>query len=131
MRHTLLLNSSRFVDSSMARAHHSSSPQTAYGGAPASAMFATHARYKRESYRGSEFAPKILNEAGIRVVMKSDHPVLNSRHLVFEAQQAHYYGLPEEVRALGIHVAAGGLTTDAGRHVLRHVHPGECHGTGE
>jgi imidazolonepropionase-like amidohydrolase len=71
--------------------------KTAYGGAPASAMFAAHARYKRESYRGSEFAPKILHEAGIRVVMKSDHPVLNSRHLIFEAQQAHYYGLPEDV----------------------------------
>lgn len=65
-------------------------------------MFATHARYKRESYRGSEFAPKILNEAGIRVVMKSDHPVLNSRHLIFEAQQAHYYGLPEEVRTCAV-----------------------------
>ena len=29
-----------------------------------------NARYKRESYRGSEFAPKILAENGIRVVMK-------------------------------------------------------------
>lgn len=24
---------------------------------------------------------------------QSDHPVLNSRHLLYEAQQAHYYGL--------------------------------------
>jgi hypothetical protein len=70
--------------------------QTAYGGAPAAAVFAVKARYKRESYRGSEFAPKILHEAGIRVILKSDHPVINSRHLIFEAQQAHYYGLPEE-----------------------------------
>ncbi|EIN11328.1 composite domain of metallo-dependent hydrolase [Punctularia strigosozonata HHB-11173 SS5] len=66
----------------------------AYGHPPAIAMFATNARYKRESYRGSEFAPKVLAEAGLDVVMKSDHPVLNSRHLLFEAQQAHYYGLP-------------------------------------
>ncbi|KAG9316550.1 carbohydrate esterase family 9 protein [Chiua virens] len=78
---------------------------------PAVALFATNARYKREAYRGSEFAPRILAENGIDIVMKvliiddvvplfrteiyfqSDHPVLNSRYLLFEAQQAHYYGL--------------------------------------
>lgn len=69
----------------------------AYGGAPAIAMFATNARYKREAYRGSEFAPKILAQNGIKVVMKSDHPVLNSRFLLYEAQQAHYYGLDAEL----------------------------------
>ncbi|KAI5118175.1 hypothetical protein M0805_008416 [Coniferiporia weirii] len=69
----------------------------AYGHTPASAMFATNARYKRESYRGSEFAPKVLAENGIQVVMKSDHPVLNSRFLLYEAQQAHYYGLPDNI----------------------------------
>ena len=37
---------------------------------PAAAIFATNARYKREAYRGSEFAPKILAENGIQVVMK-------------------------------------------------------------
>ncbi|EPQ57395.1 carbohydrate esterase family 9 protein [Gloeophyllum trabeum ATCC 11539] len=66
----------------------------AYGHPPAIALFATNARYKRESYRGSEFAPRILADEGLQVVMKSDHPVLNSRYLLFEAQQAHYYGLP-------------------------------------
>ncbi len=25
---------------------------------------------------------------------QSDHPVLNSRYLLYEAQQVHYYGLP-------------------------------------
>ncbi|KAH0827801.1 hypothetical protein J3R83DRAFT_3426 [Lanmaoa asiatica] len=82
----------------------------AYNNTPAAALFATNARYKREAYRGSEFAPRILAENGIDVVMKvlkvgpmllysgltcsqSDHPVLNSRYLLFEAQQAHYYGL--------------------------------------
>ncbi|RDB24983.1 Imidazolonepropionase [Hypsizygus marmoreus] len=65
----------------------------AYGLTPAIAMFATNARYKREAYRGSEFAPRILAENGLRVVMKSDHPVLNSRYLLYEAQQAHFYGL--------------------------------------
>ncbi|KAF9012391.1 hypothetical protein BDQ17DRAFT_1419786 [Cyathus striatus] len=63
------------------------------GHPPAIALFATNARYKREAYRGSEFAPRILAEQGLQVVMKSDHPVLNSRYLLYEAQQAHYYGL--------------------------------------
>ncbi|KAI0253986.1 hypothetical protein BJV78DRAFT_1280411 [Lactifluus subvellereus] len=72
----------------------------AHGSPPAAAIFATQARYKREAYRGSEFAPRILAENGIRVVLKSDHPVINSRYLLFEAQQAHYYGLPENL-ALG------------------------------
>ncbi|CCO35688.1 hypothetical protein BN14_09806 [Rhizoctonia solani AG-1 IB] len=61
---------------------------------PAVALFATNARYKYEAYRGSEFAPKILHDNELKVVMKSDHPVLNSRYLLYEAAQAHYYGLP-------------------------------------
>jgi hypothetical protein len=40
------------------------------GGTPAAALFATNARYKREAYRGSEFAPRILADNGIKVVMK-------------------------------------------------------------
>ncbi|CED83667.1 Metal-dependent hydrolase, composite domain [Phaffia rhodozyma] len=64
-----------------------------YGITPTAAIFATNARYKRESFRGSEFAPKFLAENGINVAMKSDHPVLDSRYLVFEAAQAHHYGL--------------------------------------
>ncbi|KAJ7154776.1 carbohydrate esterase family 9 protein [Mycena filopes] len=69
----------------------------AYGEPPAVALFATTARYWREAYRGSEFAPRILADTGLDVVMKSDHPVLDSRHLVFEAQQAHYFGLAENL----------------------------------
>ncbi|KAH6915125.1 hypothetical protein BKA70DRAFT_566770 [Coprinopsis sp. MPI-PUGE-AT-0042] len=65
----------------------------AWGGIPAIALFATNYRYKREAYRGSEYAPRVLADAGLPVVMKSDHPVLNSRYLVYEAQQAHYFGL--------------------------------------
>jgi hypothetical protein len=42
----------------------------AYGTTPAVALFATNARYKREAYRGSEFAPRILTNNGLRVVMK-------------------------------------------------------------
>ncbi|RDX49485.1 composite domain of metallo-dependent hydrolase [Lentinus brumalis] len=71
--------------------------KSAYGHPPAVALFATQARYKREAFRGSEFAPRILAENDLQVVMKSDHPVLNSRYLVYEAQQAHYYGLPHNL----------------------------------
>ncbi|KAJ3867935.1 carbohydrate esterase family 9 protein [Lentinula novae-zelandiae] len=74
----------------------------AYDKPPAIALFATNARYKRESYRGSEFAPRILAENGFTVLMKSDHPVLDSRHLLYEAQQAHYYGLPENLALAAI-----------------------------
>ncbi|KAF7348544.1 Carbohydrate esterase family 9 protein [Mycena venus] len=66
----------------------------AYGHPPAVALFATSARFTREAYRGSEFSPRILADNGLDVVMKSDHPVLNARHLMYEAQQAHYFGLP-------------------------------------
>ncbi|KAF9014304.1 hypothetical protein BDQ17DRAFT_1386733 [Cyathus striatus] len=65
----------------------------AWGGAPSIALFANNFKKKREAYRGSEFAPRVLAEHGIPVVMKSDHPVLNSRYLLYEAQQAFFYGL--------------------------------------
>ncbi|GJE95451.1 carbohydrate esterase family 9 protein [Phanerochaete sordida] len=76
--------------------------KAAYGGPPAIAMFATNARYKRESYRGSEFAPRILANNSLQVVMKSDHPVLDSRFLLYEAQQAHYFGLDANLALLSI-----------------------------
>lgn len=33
-------------------------------------QFLTHNRYKREAYRGSPFAPRVLADNGIPVVMK-------------------------------------------------------------
>ncbi|KIJ15978.1 hypothetical protein PAXINDRAFT_99322 [Paxillus involutus ATCC 200175] len=78
----------------------------AYEHPPAVAIFAAFSRYKREGYRHSEFAPRILNDDGLKVVMKSDHPAIQSRWLLHEAQQAHYYGLPENV-------ALASVTTNA------------------
>jgi imidazolonepropionase-like amidohydrolase len=94
----------------------------AYGPPPAVAIFATNARYKREAYRGSEFAPKILADAGLSVVMKSDHPVLDSRYLVYEAAQAHHYGL-------NFSHAMSSVTTHSAKamgmdHRLGYVRPG-------
>ncbi|KAF9069767.1 composite domain of metallo-dependent hydrolase [Rhodocollybia butyracea] len=68
-----------------------------YGGPPVSALFSGFSRYKRESYRFSEYAGKILTENGLKVAMKSDHPAINSRYLLYEAQQAYYHGMPENV----------------------------------
>jgi hypothetical protein len=40
------------------------------GGPPTVALFAANARKKREAYRNSEFAPRILADNDIPVVMK-------------------------------------------------------------
>ncbi|KAG1827620.1 uncharacterized protein BJ212DRAFT_1256353 [Suillus subaureus] len=69
---------------------------------PAIALFASNFRKKREAYRGSEFAPRVLAEHGIDVIMKSDHPVINSRYLLHEAAQAQYYGLDPALALLSV-----------------------------
>ncbi|EIN06427.1 carbohydrate esterase family 9 protein [Punctularia strigosozonata HHB-11173 SS5] len=71
--------------------------KSAYEHPPAIAMFASFSGYKREAYRHTVFAPRILANEGIEVVMKSDAPAIVSRYLMHEAQQAHYYGLPESI----------------------------------
>ncbi|KAK7032843.1 carbohydrate esterase family 9 protein [Favolaschia claudopus] len=81
-----------------------------YGPTPAIAIFAANARYKREAYRHSEFAPRILAEQNLTVLMKSDHPVMNSRYLMYEAQQAYFYGLPENL-AVGCIVPAQSIAS--------------------
>ncbi|KAI8972923.1 hypothetical protein BDB01DRAFT_808623 [Pilobolus umbonatus] len=51
--------------------------------------------YKAEAWDQNVHAPKILDEAGIPVAFKSDHPVMNARDLLFEAQKAYHYGFDE------------------------------------
>lgn len=60
------------------------------------ATFADHWGYKKEAFGASPKAPKYLYEAGIPVALKSDHPVLNSQHMAFEAAKATHYGLPPQ-----------------------------------
>lgn len=74
----------------------------AYGNTPAVAIFATNARYKREAWRGSEYAARELANNNISVIMKSDHPVTPSRYLLWEAQQVHHFGLPENLALASI-----------------------------
>ncbi|KIJ54270.1 hypothetical protein M422DRAFT_154278 [Sphaerobolus stellatus SS14] len=94
----------------------------AWGETPAIAIFATNARYKREAFRGSEFAASILADNGLRVVMKSDHPVLDSRHLLWEAQQAYYYGLPANLALTS--VTSTPATVMGLGHRIGHLKPG-------
>ncbi|KAF7731838.1 hypothetical protein EC973_007669 [Apophysomyces ossiformis] len=60
------------------------------------ATFADNWGFKQEAFRGTPHAPKILVDAGIPVALKSDHPVLNSQHLIFEAAKANHYGLSQQ-----------------------------------
>ncbi|KAG5962293.1 hypothetical protein E4U58_003943 [Claviceps cyperi] len=74
------------------------------GRAPASALFADNMYYKSEAYTGSEYAGKVLYEAGLTPVYVSDNPVLNAQHVLFEAAKAYHYGLP-------YHAALASVTT--------------------
>jgi imidazolonepropionase-like amidohydrolase len=83
------------------------------------ATFADHWGYKKEAFGASPDGPKLLHEAGIPVALKSDHPVLNSQHMAFEAAKATHYGLPPQeafksvtsvpARALGLGHRVGSL----------------------
>ncbi|KAH6615991.1 hypothetical protein B0J18DRAFT_493799 [Chaetomium sp. MPI-SDFR-AT-0129] len=77
----------------------------AYGDEPpASALFADNMWYKSEAYTASEYAGKILYDAGLETVYVSDNPVLNAQHVVFEAAKGYKYGLP-------YHAALAAVTT--------------------
>ncbi|CAG8555495.1 1968_t:CDS:10 [Paraglomus occultum] len=92
------------------------------------ATFADHWGYKKEAFQASTQSPRILAEAGIPVALKSDHPVLNSQHLAFEAAIASYYGLSEHqalaaitsvpARALGIDHRVGRIAVGYDADVL-------------
>ncbi|KAG0271151.1 hypothetical protein BGZ95_001087 [Linnemannia exigua] len=67
----------------------------AYNYTPMVATFAAKFGYKKEAFQASVLSPKILVDAGIAVAMKSDHPIVDSQHLVYQAAMAHHYGLTE------------------------------------
>ncbi|KFH63752.1 hypothetical protein MVEG_10445 [Podila verticillata NRRL 6337] len=92
----------------------------AYKVVPTVANFAGKFGYKKEAFQSSVNAPKILVDASIVMAMKSDHPVLNSQHLVYEAAMARHYGLSEKLapasittvpaKALGLDYRIGKIT---------------------
>ena len=61
------------------------------------AIFADHWGFKKEAYGTSVRAAQILSSQGIPVMFKSDHPVLNAQHLIYEPQKAHHYGLNPDI----------------------------------
>lgn len=61
------------------------------------AIFSTLWGYKKEAFQGSPYAGKVLSDAGVRIAYKSDHPVTNSQHLIYQAQQATHYDLDSRI----------------------------------
>ncbi|KAH7070008.1 hypothetical protein BKA63DRAFT_519954 [Paraphoma chrysanthemicola] len=61
------------------------------------ATFAENALFKYEAYGANLRGPKILDDHGVRVVLKSDHTGEgnNARYLLDQASVSHSYGLPE------------------------------------
>ncbi|KAI0244619.1 hypothetical protein L0F63_005806 [Massospora cicadina] len=57
------------------------------------ATFADGWGYKKEAYLGTPTAPQILARHKVPVAFKSDHPVINSQQLMYEATKAFHYGL--------------------------------------
>ncbi|KAF9268136.1 carbohydrate esterase family 9 protein [Marasmius fiardii PR-910] len=53
--------------------------------------------YSRETYRGSQFSPRILNDNNVSVIMADDTP--GTGYTIDEARKAYYFGL-SEVKAL-------------------------------
>ncbi|KAG9090536.1 hypothetical protein FS749_000470 [Ceratobasidium sp. UAMH 11750] len=95
----------------------------AWGKMPALAIFSTFARYKREAYRGSEFAAKILDDNDLKVIMKSDGPpAINARYLMYEAALAHYYGLPADTAIASLTTTPAEVAGYA--HRLGYIKPG-------
>ncbi|KAG6333388.1 hypothetical protein ID866_5706 [Astraeus odoratus] len=55
----------------------------AYNNTPATPMFGSFARYKREGYRHSTYAPRILHDEGIDVIMKVEYQISLADMLVW------------------------------------------------
>ena len=55
-----------------------------------------------EAYNANVYAPKILYENGVSVILKSDHPVLHARTLISEAAKAYHYGLEQQAALAAI-----------------------------
>ncbi|KAL0486740.1 amidohydrolase [Acrasis kona] len=65
--------------------------------------------FKTEAYDSSVNAPILLENAGVNVILKSDHPVLHAKWLLMSAAKSHYYGmtLQGSIDAITINPAKG------------------------
>ncbi|CCG82913.1 Putative uncharacterized protein [Taphrina deformans PYCC 5710] len=67
--------------------------------APGNITIATFANlwgYKKEAFQASPYAGKILTDAGVPLAYKSDHPVTNSQHLLYQSQLATHFDLSDQ-----------------------------------
>ncbi|KAJ8329721.1 hypothetical protein QVD99_004002 [Batrachochytrium dendrobatidis] len=88
----------------------------------AAAIFADHWGYKQEAYSTSVHAAQILSKKGVKVAFKSDHPVLNAQHLIFEAAKAHHYGLSDTLALQAVTSIPAKLIGQ--EHRIGHIYPG-------
>ncbi|EEB89859.1 hypothetical protein MPER_11999, partial [Moniliophthora perniciosa FA553] len=62
---------------------------------PTVGLTATNYGYNRESYQGSPFAPRVLHDHNVSVIMMSDETFMSSNYILDEARKAYHFGLPE------------------------------------
>lgn len=60
------------------------------------ALFADSWGYKLEAYDSTVYAPVILTKNGVKVALKSDHPIYFANYLIYDAARAYHYGLSEQ-----------------------------------
>ncbi|KAB8227596.1 uncharacterized protein BDW43DRAFT_242444 [Aspergillus alliaceus] len=62
------------------------------------ATFAENSLFKAEAYGANLRGPKILNDHGVKVALKSDHTGEDNyaKYLVYQAAVSHSFGLPED-----------------------------------
>jgi len=66
------------------------------------ATFSDHWGFKMEGYEGSVHSPAILANNNVNVALKSDHPVLFAKFLMYEAAKSNHYGLGIEKSLLSV-----------------------------
>jgi imidazolonepropionase-like amidohydrolase len=72
-----------------------------------------------EAYDASVFGPKILAENGVKVALKSDHPVIYARDLMYEAAKANHYGLSTKDSIAAVTSVPAQAMGQSHRYVLR------------
>eukprot|EP01124_Arcella_intermedia_P022134 TRINITY_DN3237_c0_g1_i3.p1 TRINITY_DN3237_c0_g1~~TRINITY_DN3237_c0_g1_i3.p1 ORF type:complete len:974 (+),score=164.83 TRINITY_DN3237_c0_g1_i3:145-2922(+) len=57
--------------------------------------------FKMEAYEGSVKAPRLLKDAGVPLILKTDHPVVYAKYFIYEVSKAVHFGLTwqEAIRA--------------------------------
>jgi imidazolonepropionase-like amidohydrolase len=57
------------------------------------AIFTDNWGKKSEAWDASVHMPKILVDSGVKMAIKSDHPIINGKNLIYDAAKAMFYGM--------------------------------------